>query len=322
MLELTRRCTLSCVHCRVPAGAKEYKDELSFNEWLKVLDNISSFSRPTIILSGGEALLRKDVFDIISYGNKKGLCVVLATCGVVLTDEKTKKLKDSGIKRVSVSIDGMDATTHDFIRREKGVFDKAISAIKTLKTHGIEFQINTTVTRNNLDQLEDIIKLAKEHGAVSFHPFFLVPTGRARHLKDQEISPQQYEKTLNFLYKLSKDSSISIKPTCAPHYFRQAQTGGCLGGKSFAFISSSGKVQICGFLEVECGDIRERDFSDIWRESAVFNHLRDYAKYKGKCAECEYLQTCGGCRARAYEATGDYMQEEPECVYQPMTVKS
>lgn len=336
VLELTRRCSLRCIHCRASAQTSAEQNELATQEWFDLLDDISSFSRPIIILSGGEALLREDVFDIIRYGRERGLRMVIATCGMPLTQQTAHKLKQSGIKRVSVSIDGKDADTHDAMRGEKGIFDKAISATRILKSEGIEFQINATVTRGNVGQLGDILELAKKLGAVSFHPFFLVPVGRARELKEMQASPQQYEGALNWLYEQSKKESISCRPTCAPHYFRilaqdshshssfglDAKTSGCIGGKSFCFISSRGKVYPCGFLEAVCGDVKMDNFEKIWQQSIVFNCLRDMESYKGKCGECEYVRVCGGCRARAYEATGDYLEEEPECIYQPLSVRS
>lgn len=343
VIELTRRCNLSCIHCRTSSQRDSDEDELSHQEWLRVLDDISAFYKPIIILSGGEALLRDEVFDIISYAGKRGLTVVLATCGAPLTLEKAAKLKSAGIKRVSVSIDGKDAATHDFIRRMDGSFETALRAIDLLKEYGIEFQINTTVTEYNFRQLTEIFALVIQLGAVSFHPFFLVPVGRAKDMLEGQLSKYEYEETLNKLSQRAKDSTISCRTTCAPHYFRvlnqsasavvepggsrkhtglDALTAGCLGGKSFAFISSTGKVQACGFLEVECGSIRKFRFHQIWQNSLVFNRLRDFSIYKGKCGECEYVRICGGCRARAYEATGDYLEEEPKCVYQPLTVKS
>lgn len=336
VLELTRRCNLACVHCRASSRRDGYDNELKTKEWFRLLDDIASFSAPIIILSGGEALLREDVFDIIRYAKGLGLKVVLASCGTAITQKIAQELKLSGVKRLSISIDGKDSTTHDLIRGQKGVFDKALLAMDILRSAGLEFQINTTVTRRNAGQLKEIIELTKECGAVSFHPFFLVPVGRAKHLKDEEISPSQYEEILLWLYKESQVSPISIKPTCAPHYRRIASkdntklpgeradvvAGGCLGGKSFAFISSTGKVQICGFLEIECGNINTNSFANVWRESDIFLRLRNPSEYKGKCRVCEYLLTCGGCRARAYASTGDYLKEEPDCIYQPLTARS
>lgn len=342
VLELTRRCTLSCIHCRASAQIEGYKDGFSTKDWFRLLDEISSFAKPIIILSGGEALLRDDIFDIISYARAKELMAVIATCGAPLTEEKAERLKQSGIKRVSISIDGKDSRTHDMMRQQKGIFDKAIFAMRILKDKGIEFQINTTVTRHNVSQLIDILEMAVNYGAVSFHPFFLVPIGRAKQLRDMQLSAVQYEEALNWLYEKSKECSISCRPTCAPHYFRilvdsekhhyprkfafdsrksaslDAKTAGCLGGKSFCFISSEGRVYPCGFLETECGNVQVDSFKKIWYDSCVFKQLRDTSCYKGKCGECEYLEICGGCRARAYEASGDYLEEEPNCLYQPL----
>ncbi|MFA4842674.1 MAG: radical SAM protein [Candidatus Omnitrophota bacterium] len=336
VLELTRRCELTCRHCRANSSNFPYGDELASGDWLKVLDDISSFSRPIIILSGGEPLLRDDIFDIISFARQKELSPVLATCGTAITKEITFRLKKAGIKRISVSLDGKDALTHDTMRGVSGAFEKAVSAMVLLKEETIEFQVNTTVNRYNVNQLEDIFEMVKRYGALSFHPFFMVPVGRARSLRDMQISPQEYEEALNWLFEKSKEGALNCRPTCAPHYFRilsqfdfspsdsglDAKTQGCLAGKSFCFISSTGKVYPCGFLEVECGDARIENFRKLWQESGVFNRLRDLNQYRGKCGECEYLTVCGGCRARAYAAFGDYLDEEPECVYQPLTVKS
>lgn len=327
VLELTRRCFLECIHCRANSNQRLQECELSTAEWMRIIDEITSFSKPILILSGGEALLREDIFEIISYSSKKGLTPVLATCGISVTLDKIKKLKSAGIKRISISIDGKDAQSHDSIRSQEGVFEKAILTAKMLREENIELQINTTVTRQNVGQLTDILDLSKRLGAYSFHPFFLVPIGRAKDLVDEEISPQIYEETLYWFYKRAKDSAIEIKPTCAPHYSRisikegRQLSGGCLGGKYFAFISSKGLVQICGFLDVVCGNVREDSFKTIWENSEVFNQLRDFNKYKGKCGECEYLRICSGCRARAYAASSDYLGEEPNCVYQPSNVK-
>lgn len=340
VLELTRKCDLRCVHCRASADSSGFYDELNTEEWFRLLRDIASFSKPIIILSGGEPLLREDVFDIITYGKSIGLTMTLSTCGVTLTEQAAAKLKESGIGRVSVSIDGKDALTHDFIRQQKGTYDAALRAIELLKRYGIAFQINTTVTKYNFKHLNEILELAIDLGAASFHPFFLVPVGRARDLKDFQLSASEYEWSLERLYEFASKAPIYCRPVCAPHYFRihsdakgalkdspsarvglDAMTAGCLGGKSFAFVSSNGKVQICGFLDLECGNLKQDDFSKIWRSSAVFNNLRDFSRYKGKCNICEYIGLCGGCRARAYEATGDYLEEEPECAYQPLKAR-
>jgi radical SAM protein with 4Fe4S-binding SPASM domain len=243
----------------------------------------------------------------------------------------------SGIKRVSISIDGKDAPSHDNFRQEKGAFDKAMAGITAMKDAGMEFQINTTITTANLSQIKDILKLAKKLGAAAHHIFLLVPTGRGRDLADQTITAAEYEETLLWFHQESLDCSIQLKATCAPHYFRimhqnkskrvepkkkagghfHESTRGCLGGITFCFISHVGQVQPCGYLELDCGNVQKQGFAEIWENSEVFWNLRDLSKYGGKCGRCEFIKVCGGCRARAYEASGDYLAEEPLCLYQP-----
>ncbi len=336
--EITKKCNLKCIHCRADSKYNNFKDELSTEECFKILDNISSFSNPIIILTGGEPLFRKDIYKIIQYGKKIGLKIALATCGYLLDKKTALKLKKSGIERISLSIDGKDNITHDNFRQIKGSFDTVINAAKTLNEINFPFQVNTTITKLNYNQIEEILNLAVNIGAVAFHPFLLVPTGRAKNLKQFEISPKDYEKILKKIYQMSKLSSIQFKPTCAPHYYRillqkekqitkntdkmHMMTKGCLGGQSFAFISNTGKIQICGFLEKEAGDLRKENynFKNIWEHSKLFNLLRDTKNYKGKCGYCEYINVCGGCRARAFSITGNFLDEEPYCIYQPKKI--
>lgn len=368
--EVTRSCPLNCLHCRAAARHGHYPDELTTEECFHFLEDVVSFSRPIIILTGGEPMLREDIFEIASYGAKKlGLTMVMAPCGILVNEETAKRIVDSGIKRISLSLDGATAETHDAFRGVKGSYDAVLKAMDAAKKVSLEFQINTTVTKHNLQELPKILELAIEKGAVGFHPFLLVPTGRGKDLAEWEISPEDYEKTLTWIYeedkKLSREGkNFQFKPTCAPHYYRivrqltfaeasvsrqearlrqgfgrQAKktnslihqftnslspslhtlTKGCLGGQYFAFVSHIGKVQICGFLELECGDIRKEPFSKIWYNSKIFKEMREWGSYHGRCGICEYRKICGGCRARAYALTGDYLAEEPYCVYKPKT---
>lgn len=333
--EVTRSCNLACVHCRASAEYGPYAGELTTGEGLRLLDEIAALSKPVIILTGGEPLLRQDIFEIAAYGDRKGLRMVMATNGTLVTKEIAGKMLRSGIKRVSISIDGMDAKSHDAFRNVPGAFAGALAGIEALKEAGMEFQINTTITKTNLDQLPDMMDLAVRLGAAAHHIFLLVPTGRGKEMAEQAISPQEYEKTLNWFHEASLNCPIQLKATCAPHYYRimkqkgqgaggkgagdplHAMTRGCLGGSSFCFISHTGQVQPCGYLEVDCGRIKEKRFREIWDSSPIFADLRDLNKYKGKCGHCEFVRVCGGCRARAYEITGDYLGEEPFCVYEP-----
>ena len=333
--EVTRSCNLSCVHCRAAAGCGPYPGELSVEKCFQLVDEIAAVSSPVIILTGGEPLLRPDIFDIASYGTNKGLRMVMATNGTLVNPATAKKMIQSGIKRVSISIDGKDAASHDGFRQEKEAFAGAMTGIATLKDAGMEFQINTTITTANLKQIKDILELAKKLGAAAHHIFLLVPTGRGKELAGQAITAANYEETLMWFYQESLKCEIQLKATCAPHYFRimhqnkgakpkkkasghfHEMTRGCLGGISFCFISHVGQIQPCGYLELDCGNVKKQSFADIWKKSEVFRNLRDYGKYSGKCGKCEFIKVCGGCRARAYEATGDYLTEEPLCLYQP-----
>lgn len=340
--EVTRRCGLSCRHCRAAAEKGPYPGELPLEKCFQVIDEIAAAGQPIVILTGGDPMMREDIYDIARYGTERGLKMVMSPCGSLLDDVSAARLKEAGIKHISLSIDGATAATHDDFRRVPGAFADVIKGIEAARRAGIKFQINTTVTKVNLAELPAILQLAIDLGAVAFHPFLLVPTGRGRELADQELSPEQYEETLAWVYDQRDRLPLSFKPTCAPHYYRilrqrahaegrkvtakafgmDARAKGCLGGQGFCFISYRGKVQICGFLDVECGDLNEQSFGDIWAGSPVFRQMRDLDGYHGRCGYCEYRRFCGGCRARAYELTGDYLGEEPFCIYQPKAKKA
>ena len=337
--ETTRRCPLNCRHCRAAAMDRAYEDELSTREAFRLLDNIASFSKPIIILTGGEPMVRGDIYEIAQYGRSLGLRMVMAPCGTLMDELSVRRMTESGIQRISLSIDGADRRSHDDFRRVDGAFDAVIRAARLAREGGLEFQVNTTVTKRNYRDLERIVELTMELGAVSYHPFLLVPTGRGKEMEEYLLSPREYEDVLTWIYEKSLDLPLQIKPTCAPHYYRilrqkereagrsvspethglNAMTRGCLGGRGFAFISHRGKVQICGFLEEEAGDIRrtDMDFQTIWENSPLFLQMRNPGEYEGKCGVCGYGRVCGGCRARAFAATGNYMAAEPYCLYEP-----
>ncbi|MCF8028334.1 MAG: heme b synthase [Desulfobacteraceae bacterium] len=335
--ETTRNCNLSCVHCRAAATCGPYTGELDTQASFRLLDQIAETGSPIIILTGGEPMLREDIYDIAAYGTRLGLRMVMAPNGTLITPETAQKIADSGIQRISVSLDGASAKRHDGFRGVEGAFEGALSGIRAAKQAGIEFQVNTTITQLNRDQIPQIMKLAEDLGAVALHIFLLVPTGRGKYIVDQAITAQEYEETLNWFYDQKSRTNLQLKATCAPHYYRilrqrarsegnsvtwqthglDAVTRGCLGGTSFCFISHQGIVQPCGFLDLNCGDVTRESFVHIWNNSEQFQKLRDFDQLKGKCGICEYKRVCGGCRARAYEATGDWLAEEPLCLYEP-----
>ena len=334
--ETTAACNLKCKHCRGSSTMDSAENELTTEEAKEMLAEIRKTGTPIIILSGGEPLMREDIFEIARYGTDLGFRMALATNGVLVTEEVACKMKEAGIQRVSISLDGREQT-HDAFRMIPGCFAGSMQGIENLKKAGLEFQINTTISRFNVHEMDDVHTFAKEVGAAAHHFFFLVPTGRGAELSEFEITPDEYEVALGWLYDLSRKTDLQIRPTCAPHYFRimhqrareegievtpqthglDAMTKGCLGGISFGFISSIGEVNPCGYLPVSAGNVRKQPFKEIWEEAKVFNDIRNYAAYEGKCGGCDFLGACGGCRARAYSETGNYMAEEPLCSYRP-----
>ena len=334
--EITRSCNLDCIHCRAAASKGPYENELTTEEILRIMREIKEVGNPVIILTGGEPLLREDVFFIAKKAVEFGFKPVLATNGTLIDKNIAKKIKESGIARVSISLDGASAEAHDNFRQMPGAFEGAIRGIEILKEENIPFQINTTITKQNLEEIPKVHELAKKLGAVAHHIFVLVPVGRGKEIKDS-LTPEEYEEVLNWFYEQREKTSLQLKATCAPTYYRilrqrakaegkkvnfetfglDAVTRGCLAGIGFCFISHVGIVQTCGYLEIPCGDLRKQSFKDVWENSEVFNKLRDFKNYKGRCGRCEYIRVCGGCRARAYAVTGDYLEEEPLCTYEP-----
>ncbi len=335
--EVTRSCNLACRHCRAEAHSEPYPGECDTDAAKALIDTFPQLGSPIIIFTGGEPLLRPDIFELARYARDKGLRAVMAPNGTLITPENAGEIKAAGIQRCSISIDGASAAYHDAFRGEPGAFDAALRGIARLREAGVPFQINTTVTKDNLARFREIFSLAERLGAAAWHIFLLVPMGRAESLQDQVISSREYEETLNWFYDFRKTTAMHLKATCAPHYYRimrqraaaeglavtpdvfgmDALTRGCLGGTGFCFISHVGQVQPCGYLELDCGNVFQTPFPEIWRSAKPFLQFRDRAAYEGKCGPCEFHKVCGGCRARAYSLTGNHMAEEPLCGYTP-----
>jgi len=344
------------------------KEDLSTEEGFKLIDQIVEFSNPILVLSGGEPLYRRDIFDLATYGINKGLRLSLATNGTLIDSKMADKIRDTGFARVAISLDGGNAATHDKFRAIPGSFNKAVEGIKNLIERGVSAQINTTIAKHNYKELPEILDLALKLGVDALHTFLLVPVGCGVDIaEDQMVSADVYEEILNWFYDQSKLHPIDLKATCAPHYFRvraerilkekkaglkptpfiphgtrlkaghvdkvtipksggtvkasthglSAMTKGCLAGTGVCFISHKGEVFPCGYLPAKAGDVRKEPFKDIWHFSKVFGNLRNPDLLKGKCGICEFKHICLGCRARAYSATGDYLDEEPFCSYNP-----
>jgi heme b synthase len=341
--EITGRCNLNCIHCRSSSTLGSDQGDFTLDEARALIDDITSFAHPVIVLSGGEPLLREDVFDIASYGTAKGLRMALATNGTLVDDAVCARIKESGIRIVSLSLDGSTARIHDDFRKEPGAFDGVMRAAGFFRKHGIEFLINSSFTKRNQKDIANVYRLAKELGAVAWYMFMIVPMGRGEDLLAELISKEDYDEILKWHFDMElQETEMLVRPTCAPHYYRIVQqeaeargidfsrrnlkfgTGGskgCIAAQSIAFIGSRGDVQPCSYFPKVAGNVREQRFRDIWENSPIFKDIRSFKDYKGRCGSCEYLGVCGGCRARAYAVSGDYMDEEPFCSYIPGKIR-
>ncbi|MGO9147096.1 MAG: radical SAM protein [Desulfomonilia bacterium] len=318
--ELTKACNLSCIHCRASATDKPCSDELTTDEGFALLKDLSKGGTRLVILSGGEALVREDVFTIAAYGTSLGLRMTLATNGSLVTPEVAGKMKESGIIRVSVSLDGVTSDIHDTFRGLPGAFEMAMEGMRILVAEGVPAQVNTTVAAMNIAQMKLFPDFLKGLGVMAWHVFFLVPTGRGENVEPAKIT--QYRDMLEDFHTASEISQIECKATCAPQYYRMlaekegsSPTKGCLAGTGFGFVSSTGTVQPCGFLQVDCGNIRKESINVIWDQSPLLRQLRDEGRLKGRCGVCKFVAVCGGCRARAYEVHGDAMEVDSICWY-------
>lgn len=342
--EVTRRCNLKCIHCR--SASEEVvaqHPDFSTREAFRIIDDIAGYAKPVVVLSGGEPLLRRDIFDIARYGTEKGLRMCLATNGTLVTEEICDKIKEAGIKIVSLSLDGASEKVHDDFRKQKGAFAGTINAARLFKKHNIEFLINSSFTKRNQAEIPRVYKLAKELGATAWYMFMIVPTGRGEEIMSELISKEDYEEILDWHYDMEKyEKDILVRPTCAPHYYRiilqkskeegerferrslKFSTGGakgCIAGQLIVLIDVDGNVLPCSYFPMSAGNIKEQSFREIWENSELLRNLRNFKKYKGRCGSCEFINVCGGCRARAYAIHGDYLEEEPFCGYIPRRLR-
>ena len=310
---------------------------------LAFVDDLAAFAQPILILSGGEPLYRPDILDIAAHATQRGLRVALATNGTLVDAPMARAIRAAGIQRASISIDGVHSAVHDGFRGVPGAFEAALDGARFLRQAGVPVQFNTTVTRHNIDSLPDIVALAEREQAVALHLFLLVPVGCGLEVaKTDQISAEEYEGVLDWFYGVSKTTRMELRATCAPHYYRvirqkareegrkvtqqshgmAAMTKGCLAGSAVCFLSFRGDVYPCGYFPVAAGNVQETSLRDIWEKAPLFQQLRDADGLEGKCGVCEYRNVCGGCRARAYGMTGNYLGEEPFCVYEPALQKS
>lgn len=317
----TNACNMMCKHCYRDAGVKA-EQELSTEEGLKLIEQIAEAGFKIMIFSGGEPLMRKDIYTLVNHAREKGLRPVFGTNGTLLTAEVAKRLKDAGAAAMGISLDSIDHMIHDMFRGVYGAWQKAVDGMRACREIGLPFQIHTTVMDWNMAEVEDLTDFAVKEGAIAHHIFFLVPTGRAVNIEKETLRAEQYEELLRRIMKKQSEVKIELKPTCAPQFMRIASemgletrfSKGCLAGLSYCIISPLGIVQPCAYLNIPAGNVREKPFGEIWREAEIFKVLRT-EEYKGGCGSCRYRKICGGCRARAYFYQGDYMGEEPWCLY-------
>ena len=337
--EITSRCNLSCIHCRSSSTMQKEENELTTKEAFKLLDDLAEFAKPTIVLSGGEPLLRKDVYEIARYGAEKGIRMTLATNGTLVNDEIAKKIKDSGIKSCSLSLDGATPEVHDNFRKQKGAFKSVMRCIEIFKKHNIPFLINSSFTKRNQKDIAETLRMATELGAMAWFMFVIIPTGRGAGVTEEFIDKDTYVEILKWHYEREKEGKIRMRPVCAPFYFRLKKEWGdkenikdkssplgfisdrgCIGAVGGVFVSKEGMVTPCSYFPFEVGHVRKNSIREIWENSPRLNELRDFDNYQGDCHYCEYRVVCGGCRALAYFFKGNHLEKDPYCDYKPKRI--
>ncbi len=342
--EVTRACAYACVHCRADAQHHPDPAQLTTAESLRLIDRMKDFGSPILVFTGGDPMMRRDLFELIDYATQKGLrCSLTPTATTLPTPERLAKAREAGIRRIALSLDAPTPEVHDRFRQVPGSWERTMTILANAHAAGLSSQVNTTVSIHNLPILKDMVPFIEQVQAVQWSVFFLVPTGRAQ--AKNMITPQQHEEVFNWLYDLSTQAPFDIKVTAAPMYRRVAiqrrkaethtgevtfqgagfqyadgldrPTRGVGDGNGFLFISHIGDVQPSGFLPISAGNVRNDDVVEVYRHSELFKNLRDIHQIKGKCQACSFLSVCGGSRGRAYGLTGDYLESDPACAYDP-----
>jgi radical SAM protein len=337
--EVTRACAYACIHCRADAQPRRDPDELDTDEATAMISALAEFgTRPILVLTGGDPLMRRDLFDLVRHADDRGLRVALTpTATALATPKRMREAREAGVRRVAFSVDGAEAATHDAFRGFAGSFERTLTGIRNAADAGLPLQVNTTVCATNRSELERLVPLLSEWEVVQWSVFFLIPTGRGSRLA--MLSAAEHEQALTWLCDLAPTVPFDIKTTAAPQYrrvchqrqrrssgagFRFAdgldrpdQAKGVNDARGFMFISHTGEVTPSGFLPLSAGNVRSESAVTIYRDSNLFNQLRDPAQLRGKCGACEFRHVCGGSRARAYAVTGDYLASDPSCAYSP-----
>ncbi len=320
---LTKMCNLRCPHCYMEAGRKA-ENELSAEECLPLIDEMKALGTEMLILTGGEPLLRRDIYDIARHASSQGIWVVMGTNGVLLDDEVARKMIECGVQGVAISIDSIEPAKHDHFRGGPNAWEHSVRALDICRANGLQVVVQTTIMDMNYAEIPQMLAFAREKGAWSFNLYFLVQTGRGQQMND--LSPERTEAMLSSLVDWQdQHRPILVRSKCAPQFKQIAyekgvgglESGGCMAGTQYCRITPQGDVTPCPYMTVVAGNVRDQSFGEIWRTSSVLNELRDPNQLKGRCGRCEFKELCGGCRCRAHAATGDYLQEDPACRYQP-----
>jgi len=355
--EITQSCDLACKHCRAAAQPLPHPDQLTTDEGKALIDQIADMKVPIFVFTGGDPLKRPDIYDLVRYAATKNVKVAVTPSATpLLTREAIFKMKEAGVVRMAVSLDGSTPEIHDHFRGVEGTWQRTVQAIKWAGEAGMPIQVHTTISRHNAKDLDNLCAFFEQQNIVMWNVFFLVPVGRGQ--LDDLLSGEEFEQVFGKIYELSHRVNFQIKTTEAMHYRRyllqnnlkerefaghghpgghpeaaayepgapeadaQSRNHGWAtrrvnDGKGFVFISHVGNVYPSGFLPIHAGNIRETPLADIYRNAPIFKALRNTKQLEGKCGACEYKEICGGSRARAYALTGDPLAQEPCCIYQP-----
>ena len=336
--EITAACNLHCIHCHA-SGGQAAADELTTDEAKRLLDQLAGVAEFRMMaFTGGEPLLRPDLFELLAYAKTLGFTNTLATNATLIDDALARRLQRDGVVIAAVSLDGSDAATHDRLRGTPGAFEAALQGMRALRQAGILLHVNITAMDDNIDQLDDLMALVDEVGTSILLMYQLVPVGRGRGIQDSALDLGENERLIRFMVRAQRTSRAVVEPVAGPQYWplllqqkgiaqgpllhlAEAVFHGCSAGRGFVYIKPNGDVWPCPFIAVSCGNVRQAPFGDIWTAAPVFKDLRAREqRLRGRCGECEYRRLCGGCRGRAWAVSGDYLAEDPSCFIHPPVV--